>query len=57
MRITTQVDTLFDGRTVPDWTRPRLSRSTLRFGDLDWLPMFLAGAGLATEAAADRFQP
>ncbi len=57
VRITTQVDKPFDGRTVsythtftsPAWAQPRLSRSTLRFLDADSLSMFVAEAGLAIE--------
>jgi SAM-dependent methyltransferase len=57
VRITTQVDTPFDGRIVsfthtfisPTWDQPRRSRSTLRFLDADLLSWFLAGAGLAIE--------
>ncbi len=53
VRITTQVDAPFDGRTVsfthtfasPAWDHPRLSRSTLRFLDADLLTAFLTGAG------------
>ena len=57
VRITTQVETLFDGRTVSfthtftsaTWTQPRLSRSTLRFLDADLVSSFLTGAGLVIE--------
>jgi len=57
VRITTQVDTPFDGRTVsfthtftsPAWAQPRLSRSTLRFLDADLLSSFLASAGLVMD--------
>jgi len=57
VRITTQVDTPFDGRTVsfthtfasPLWDQPQLSRTTLRFLDVDSLSLFLAAAGLQIE--------
>jgi len=57
VRITTQVETLFDGRiisfthsfTSPTWAQPQISRSTLRFLDADLLNSFLAGAGLVIE--------
>jgi ubiquinone/menaquinone biosynthesis C-methylase UbiE len=57
VRITTQVETPFDGRIVsfthtftsPTWARPQLSRSTLRFLDTDLLSSFLADGGLAIE--------
>jgi SAM-dependent methyltransferase len=57
VRITTQVETLFDGRTVsfthtftsPTWAEPRISRSTLRFLDADLLSSFLDDAGLVIE--------
>jgi len=50
-----QVAAPFEGATVtftttytsPDWARPELSRSTLRFLDPAGLAAFLAGAGLA----------
>lgn len=35
--------------TCPDWDRPQVSRSTLRFLDADTLAAFLHGAGLAIE--------
>lgn len=35
--------------TSPDWDRPQLSRSTLRFLDADSLAVFLSDAGLAIE--------
>ena len=35
--------------TCPDWNQPQVSRSTLRFLDVDSLSSFLAGAGLAIE--------
>jgi len=57
VRITTQVETLFDGRTVsfthtftsPTWAEPRISRSTLRFLDADLLSSFLDDSGLVIE--------
>lgn len=57
VRMTTQVETPFDGRIVsfahtftsPAWVQPRISRSTLRFLDADLLSPFLASAGLAIE--------
>jgi SAM-dependent methyltransferase len=57
VRISTQVETRFDGRIVsfthtftsPAWDQPQLSRSTLRFLDADLLSSFLADAGLAIE--------
>ena len=57
MRITTQVETLFDGRIVtfthtftsPGWAQPQVSRSTLRFLSADLLSSFLADAGLVIE--------
>lgn len=57
VRITTRVDTRFDGRiisfthtfTSPAWTQPRLSRCTLRFLGADLLSSFLADAGLVIE--------
>ncbi len=35
--------------TSPDWDRPEISRSTLRFLDTDSLSAFLSGAGLIIE--------
>lgn len=57
VRITTQVDTPFDGRTVSfthtftssTWARPQLSQSTLRFLDADLLTSFLTDAGFVIE--------
>jgi ubiquinone/menaquinone biosynthesis C-methylase UbiE len=57
VRVTTQVDTAFDGRIVsfthiftsPTWAEPRLSRSILRFLDRDLLSSFLADAGFVIE--------
>jgi hypothetical protein len=57
VRISTQVETRFDGRIVsfthtftsPAWDQPQLSRSTLRFLDAELLSSFLADAGLAIE--------
>jgi len=53
VRLTTRVDTPFDGRTVSftetftsaSWSEPQRSRSTLRFLDADTLSGFLAEAG------------
>jgi SAM-dependent methyltransferase len=57
VRITTRVETPFDGRFVsfthtfisPAWDQPRISRSTLRFLGADLLRAFLADAGLEIE--------
>ncbi len=57
VRMSHQVETPVDGDLVsftitfssPGWARPQLSRSTLRFLDVDSLARFLAGAGLAIE--------
>ncbi|MGA2133425.1 MAG: methyltransferase domain-containing protein [Bryobacteraceae bacterium] len=57
VRITTRVDTPFDGRIVSfthtftgaAWTQPQLSRSTLRFLDPDSLSTFLGEAGFVIE--------
>ncbi|MFI1013159.1 class I SAM-dependent methyltransferase [Streptomyces sp. NPDC020965] len=57
VRVTLQVDppagdTVSFSHTYssPDWERSRVSRSTLRFLDVDGLSSFLAGAGLEIEA-------
>ena len=57
VQVTTQVDMPFDGRIVsfthtfssPTWAQPRLSRSTLRFLDLNLLASFLADAGFVID--------
>lgn len=57
VRMTTQVEAPFDGRVVtfthtftsPTWSKPPISRSTLRFLDRDSLARFLGEAGLAVE--------
>jgi ubiquinone/menaquinone biosynthesis C-methylase UbiE len=56
IRLSSQVEP-FDGNvlpftsvfTSPGWDRPEVSRSRLRFLDLDSLSAFLSGAGLAIE--------
>jgi SAM-dependent methyltransferase len=57
VRMETEVETPVRGDVVsfthmftsPSWDRPQLSRSTLRFLDVDSLASFLSGAGLAVE--------
>lgn len=57
VRMAREVETPVDGNIVsfthtfisPNWDRPQVSRSTLRFLDADSLSSFLSGAGLAIE--------